>query len=51
MILPIQHLVRSRLADVVGRLYSIPSDDPALSQIVIEIPPRREPLPVFRVIR
>jgi arginyl-tRNA synthetase len=41
MILPIQHLVRSRLADVVGRLYSIPADDPALAQIVIEIPPRR----------
>ncbi len=41
MILPIQHLVRSRLADVVGRLYSISADDPALTQIVIEIPPRR----------
>jgi arginyl-tRNA synthetase len=41
MILPIQHLVRSRLAEVVGRLYSIPADDPALAQIVIEIPPRR----------
>jgi arginyl-tRNA synthetase len=41
MILPIQHLVRSRLADAVGRLYSIPADDAALAQIVIEIPPRR----------
>src|SRR4051794_4135690 len=41
MILPIQHAVRSRLTEVIGRLYSIPADDPVLAQIVVEIPPRR----------
>ena len=28
MILPIHQLVRARMADTVGRLYSIPADDP-----------------------
>jgi arginyl-tRNA synthetase len=41
MILPIQHSVRARLIETVGRLYNIPSDDPALAQIAIEVPPRR----------
>ena len=41
MILPIQHAVRSRLVEVIGRLYNIPADDPVLAQIAVEIPPRR----------
>ncbi len=41
MILPIQHTVRGRLIEAVGRLYSIPPDDPALAPIAIEMPPRR----------
>jgi arginyl-tRNA synthetase len=41
MILPIQHTVRGRFVEAVSRLYGIPSDDPALAQIAIEIPPRR----------
>ena len=41
MILPIQHTVRGRLIEAVGRLYGIPSDDPALASIAIEMPPRR----------
>jgi arginyl-tRNA synthetase len=41
MILPIQHTVRGRLIEAVGRLYNVPADDPALAQISIEIPPRR----------
>ena len=41
MILPIQHAVRGRLIEVIGRLYGIPADDPVLAQIAVEIPPRR----------
>jgi arginyl-tRNA synthetase len=41
MILPIQQTVRRRMADTVGRLYGIASDDPALASIPVEIPPRR----------
>jgi arginyl-tRNA synthetase len=41
MILPIQHTVRRRMADAVGRLYNIPDDDPALAHVSVEIPPRR----------
>jgi arginyl-tRNA synthetase len=41
MILPIQRMVRGRLIEAVSRLYGIPSDDPALAQIAIEVPPRR----------
>src|SRR3954452_21112375 len=41
MILPIQRIVRGRLIEAVGRLYGIPSNDPALAQIAIEVPPRR----------
>jgi arginyl-tRNA synthetase len=41
MILPIQHAVRRRLTETVGRLYSISADDPVLAQIALEIPPRR----------
>jgi arginyl-tRNA synthetase len=41
MILPIQRTVRGRLIEAVGRLYSIPADDPVFAQISIEIPPRR----------
>ena len=41
MILPIHRLVRARMADAVGRLYSIPPDDPALAAIPVEGAPRR----------
>ena len=41
MILPIQHTVRTRMAEAVTRLYSIPAEDPALAQIAVEVPPRR----------
>jgi arginyl-tRNA synthetase len=41
MILPIHRLVRSRMADVVSRLYAIPADDPALAAIPVEAAPRR----------
>src|SRR5512141_1592020 len=41
MLLPIQRLVRARMAEAVERLYGIPSDDPALASIAVETPPRR----------
>ncbi len=41
MILPVQQIVRERMADAVTRLYDLPADDPLLSSIVISIPPRR----------
>jgi arginyl-tRNA synthetase len=41
MILPIHRLVRTRMAEAVGRLYSIPADDPALASIPVEAAPRR----------
>src|SRR5215831_10878903 len=41
MILPIHALVRSRMAEAVGRLYGLPSDDPVLTAIPVEPAPRR----------
>jgi arginyl-tRNA synthetase len=41
MILPIQHIVRRRMADAVLRLYNIPVDDPAVAAMPVDIPPRR----------
>ena len=41
MILPIHRLVRTRMAEAVSRLYSIPVDDPALAGIPVEAAPRR----------
>jgi len=41
MILPTQHIVRTAMADAVTRLYDIPSADPVLASIPVEIPPRR----------
>ena len=41
MILPVQQLVRSRLAEAVSRLYDIPADDPVLAGVAVDIPPRR----------
>jgi arginyl-tRNA synthetase len=41
MILPVHQLVRARIAETVGRLYSVPADDPVLAAIPIETPPRR----------
>jgi arginyl-tRNA synthetase len=41
MILPVHRLVRARMAEAVGRLYSIPPDDPVLAAIPVEMPPRR----------
>ena len=41
MILPIHHLVRSRIAEAVARLYSIEAADPLLAEIAVEVPPNR----------
>ena len=41
MILPIHKLVRTRMAEAVGRLYGIAADDPALLSIAVSIPPTR----------
>ena len=41
MILPTHQAVRTRMADAVSRLYGIPIDDPVLSAIPVEAPPRR----------
>jgi arginyl-tRNA synthetase len=41
MILPIHKLVRARIADAVGRLYSIPATDPIVASIPVEPAPRR----------
>src|SRR6476659_4986099 len=41
MILPIHHQVRVRLADAVTRLYGMAVDDPILTRIPVESPPRR----------
>ncbi len=41
MILPIQRVVRARIADAVSRLYHIPADDPVLAAIPVEPVPRR----------
>ena len=41
MILPIQHQVRARIAEAVTGLYLIASDDPVLSEIPLETPPKR----------
>ena len=41
MILPIHHLVRSRIAAAVARLYAIEASDPLLSDIAVEVPPNR----------
>ncbi len=41
MILPVHQLVRSRMGETVGRLYSLPADDPAIAEMSLETPPRR----------
>src|SRR3954454_16605895 len=41
MILPIHALVRSLMAESVGRLYGLPLDDPALTGMAVEPAPRR----------
>src|SRR5690349_22770977 len=41
MILPIHDLVRSRMAESVARVYGIPADDPVVSDMSLEAPPRR----------
>src|SRR3954469_14089014 len=41
MILPIHALVRSLMAESVGRLYGLPTDDPALTGMAVEPAPRR----------
>jgi arginyl-tRNA synthetase len=41
MILPIQHIVRHRIADAVLTLYNISADDPVLAAMPVDIPPRR----------
>jgi arginyl-tRNA synthetase len=41
MILPVQRIVRTRIAEAVSALYGIAPDDPALAAIVVDVPPRR----------
>jgi arginyl-tRNA synthetase len=41
VILPVHQLVRRRVADTVGRLYSLPPDDAAIAEMALEMPPRR----------
>jgi arginyl-tRNA synthetase len=41
MILPVQHIVRTRIAEAVTRLYGIAADDPTLAAIAVAIPPKR----------
>jgi arginyl-tRNA synthetase len=41
MILPVQRIVRTRIAEAVAALYGIPADDPAFATIVVDVPPRR----------
>jgi arginyl-tRNA synthetase len=41
MILPVQSTVRTHIAGAVSTLYGIAADDPALSAIVVDVPPRR----------
>ena len=41
MILPVQRIVRTRIAEAVATLYGVAPDDPALAAIVVDIPPRR----------
>ena len=41
MILPVQRIVRARMAEAVTRLYGVPADDPLLSAFAIDVPPRR----------
>ena len=41
MILPVHQLVRSRVAATVARVYGLPTDDPAIAEMALEMPPRR----------
>jgi arginyl-tRNA synthetase len=41
MILPVQRVVRTRIAEAVTRLYGIAAEDPVLAAIAVDIPPRR----------
>jgi arginyl-tRNA synthetase len=41
VILPVHQLVRSRVAETVGRLYSLAAEDPAIAEMALEMPPRR----------
>jgi len=41
VILPIHHLVRSHMAEAVGRLYVIPPEDAVIVDMALETPPRR----------
>jgi arginyl-tRNA synthetase len=41
MILPVQRIVRTRIAQAVARLYGIAPEDPVLAAIAVDIPPRR----------
>jgi arginyl-tRNA synthetase len=41
MILPVQRIVRNRIAEAVAKLYGIAGDDPSLTAMTVSIPPRR----------
>jgi len=41
VILPVQQLVRARVADTAGRLFNLAADDPAIADMSLELPPKR----------
>src|SRR3954451_10960393 len=41
VMLPVQQLLRSRVAEAVGRLFNLPADDPAITEMSLEMPPTR----------
>ncbi|HEU4927295.1 MAG TPA: arginine--tRNA ligase [Vicinamibacterales bacterium] len=41
MILPVQRIVRTRIAEAVTGLYGVAADDPVLAAIAVDTPPRR----------
>jgi arginyl-tRNA synthetase len=41
MILPVQRIVRTRIAEAVTTLYGVAADDPVLAAIAVDVPPRR----------
>jgi arginyl-tRNA synthetase len=41
VILPVHQLVRSRVAETVGRLYAVRPDEPAIAEMSLEMPPNR----------
>ena len=42
MILPVQRIVRTRIAQAVTSLYGVAPEDPVLAAIAVDVPPRRQ---------